>query len=167
MKVDVKTKTERYFECPNGCADGGRFIVEHLLDSTGSCYAKSGAPRTAGPWYCESAACGQGWMIEHEAGEILDVRAYGDKGFVHFGHDGKRRWVWVDLELPPQTEPVRFKVRGMSFSAEPDLDAKRYFYEEHTCPTNWFREVREIRIGEDDDPHGLFKLVGVRPYGGE
>lgn len=35
---------------------------------------------------------------------------------------------------------------------------KRYFYEEHTCPTNFVRtaQVRELNDLRDDDPHGLF-----------
>ena len=56
---------------------------------------------------------------------------------------------------------MRFKVRGSRFQKRPDEDTRRYFYEEHTCPTNWLRDVEEVSIGDNTDPHGLWKFVAV------
>lgn len=37
-------------------------------------------------------------------------------------------------------------------------EQNRYFYEEHTCPTNFIR-VPLISFKGDHDPHGLFRFV--------
>jgi hypothetical protein len=140
MNVEIKTK--RLFTCPNGCAH--EFVVEHILRE------ENREPRTAGPWYCDD--CGQGWRITYSR-DGIDVTAAQP--------DGKKHPQWVILELPPQSEPVRFKVRGQRFSSTIDEDRVRYFYEEHTCPTNWLRDVDEVSIGGSDDPHGLWRLVSV------
>jgi len=42
-------------------------------------------------------------------------------------------------------------------------DSQRYFYNEHTCPTNWTREIEMIECDGDKDPHGLFEFVSVEP----
>ena len=34
----------------------------------------------------------------------------------------------------------------------------QYFYEEHTCPTNWLR-IPMISVAGNHDPHGLFEFV--------
>lgn len=41
------------------------------------------------------------------------------------------------------------------------VEHQRYFYDEHTCPTNWMRHVEEISVGNDFDPHGIFEFVSV------
>lgn len=48
---------------------------------------------------------------------------------------------------------------------ERDLSGLKYFYEQHTCPTNFLRGVvkflDETAPGRyEDDPHGLFEVVG-------
>jgi hypothetical protein len=50
---------------------------------------------------------------------------------------------------------------------------ERYFYNEHTCPTNWTRGIVEIIFEGDHDPHGVFEFVSVvdghlvdDPFGG-
>lgn len=128
----------RHFACPNGCDH--RFGIEHLF----------GRSTTAGPWYCDD--CGQGWNIAID-GEQVSV----EKADV-------RRKCFVTLEIPPQSESIFFKVRGMLWAptiTEETVEQKRYYYEEHTCPTNWLSEVEEIKIGEDTDPHGLAQFVAV------
>lgn len=152
----AELKTRRYFSCPNGCDH--ELSVEHLFHGVLAVTAEY-PRRTAGPWYCD--VCGQGWRLSYDH-ESIDVEPYdGGAGNRGFGRDGKRRWQWVVLELPPQREPVRFKVRGMRFSPEINEENVRYYYEEHTCPVNWLAEVNEVRIGEDADPHGLWRVVEV------
>lgn len=140
----VELKTQRYFTCPNGCAH--RMTVEHLLDQDDPCSTKGGPPRSAGPWYCDD--CGDGWKLTYDATGV-DVEPAGKKKVDQF----------VILELPPQTEPVCFKLRTSRVDRALDEEADVYFYEEHTCPTNWLRHVDEVSIGDDDDPHGLWKHV--------
>jgi hypothetical protein len=41
------------------------------------------------------------------------------------------------------------------------VEGTRYYYDEHTCPANWFRDVVEIECRGDHDPHGLFKFVSL------
>ena len=38
---------------------------------------------------------------------------------------------------------------------------QRYFYNEHTCPTNWTSQIVEIIFQGDHDPHGVFEFVSV------
>lgn len=135
----MKLKTKRYFTCIKGCDH--EFFVEHLLDGTCS-------SRTAGPWYCD--VCGLGHNIEILGNGEISVTA---------SSKGQMRTQYVLLELPPQKESIFFEVEGMRFEADIDEDHDRYYYEEHTCPTNWFRKVLEVSIGKDGDPHGLWKHV--------
>jgi len=47
------------------------------------------------------------------------------------------------------------------------FDRKRFYYEEHTCPTNYI-PIYDILAPEDVDPHGAFEFVGLsRPYAPE
>jgi hypothetical protein len=139
--------------CPNGC--GHEWSVEHLFAPplrTSPEYPS----RTAGPWYCDE--CGQGWRLTYSSNAI-DVEPYG--GDPSGGGDGKARRQIVTLELPPQDVAVRFKVLGKRFTPQIDEGSVRYFYEEHTCPANWMGEVEEVEIGDDKDPHGLWRVISV------
>lgn len=55
--------------------------------------------------------------------------------------------------------PLFFIVEGVApFKGDAaDLDGE-YFYEEHTCPTN-FIPIEAIFTPTDDDPHGAFEYV--------
>lgn len=147
MRVELKTK--RFFTCPNGCAC--EMVVEHLF--SGSCAVTKEYPkRQAGPWYCDE--CGQGWILTYD-GNSIDVRPRAG------GDDARKRKHWVTLELAPQTVPVRFKVKGIRFEPTVNEEVVRYHYEEGTCPTNWLRDVAEVSIGDDDDPHGLWTVASI------
>lgn len=37
----------------------------------------------------------------------------------------------------------------------------RYYYEEHSCPTNWFHDIVAVIEGGDADPHGFLKFVAT------
>lgn len=144
MNVDVQVKRTRHFKCPNGCEH--EFNIEHLFDR----------PHSAGPWYCD--VCGQGWMVNSFDDGRVDAVAWhgtGDRD------DGKMRRQMVVLEIPPLPHPIRLKVRGRRFTANIDEESHRYFYEEHTCAVNYFRDVEGIEIDGDEDPHGLARLVSV------
>lgn len=135
-----EVKTTRYFTCPNGCAY--KFTVEHLFTDM--------QDRQAGPWYCEE--CGQAWNPCVRAG-VLHVEPARQS----------KRDRWVILELIPPAQPLRFKVKGARYfrdgKHEGSDDSTRYLYEEHTCPTNWMKEVTEVYLGDESDPHGLCRVV--------
>lgn len=136
----------RFFACPNGCKC--RFEVERLIERSGS----------AGPWYCDE--CGQAWRVVSDGEQVSVEKAAGG---VVMG-DGIARKCFVTLEIPPQSESIFFKVRATRYeqTITPKIEEQnRYFYEEHTCPTNWLGDVEEIKIGDDTDPHGLARFVAV------
>lgn len=63
-------------------------------------------------------------------------------------------------------EPVYFVIEGLSVWEDkpwPDhinalQESSAYFYEEHTCPTNFIRIPMIFHDG-DADPHGVFEFV--------
>ena len=67
--------------------------------------------------------------------------------------------------LPPQDKPVYFVLAnaypstedGLLDSAEADA-SQQYFYEEHSCPTNWL-QPEVVAFDGDLDPHGLIEYV--------
>ena len=53
------------------------------------------------------------------------------------------------------------------FPLSPEEDEQtRYFYEEHTCPTNITRDIEEVVDLETEqlDQHGIFEYIGSLPY---
>lgn len=74
-------------------------------------------------------------------------------------NSSKKYRQYVKLEIPPQTHPITLVVQGVRFEAKEDVSHTRYYYEEHTCPTNYFRDVLEIYLGNERDPHGLAKYL--------
>jgi hypothetical protein len=38
---------------------------------------------------------------------------------------------------------------------------ERYYFNEHTCPTNYMSQIEQIEIEGDIDPHGVFEFVSV------
>lgn len=156
-EYDLRPYVKRFFRCPCG-PEGEEWGIEHLLDGT--------VPRgTAGPWYCHT--CGVAWNIEIKGPPGLTVKLT----------DSGRRCArtLVILKLDPKDmdgHPLFFMTEGVAFApnetdgGEPVISPGQdeYFYNEHTCPTNWLKRVREIAIEGDHDPHGLFRYVETRPF---
>lgn len=74
------------------------------------------------------------------------------------------------LRLKPSAGPILIEVDGIDFldlgQKVEDVDlteSKRYWFEEHTCPTNFVSDVVHLWSGDDADPHGLFELLDVVP----
>lgn len=66
----------------------------------------------------------------------------------------------VLLKITSTNGPIYFVVEGCA-SFEPRdqfLAHQFYYYEEHTCPTN-FCGVEKVFFNGDDDPHGVFEFV--------
>jgi hypothetical protein len=137
----ITTRTVR-IACPNCGEPAG--TVDHILDKSG--------PTSFGPWYCDE--CGRGYN-----GSLLA------NGEIEVHLDDKTKVDTLDhLVLMPQDKPVHFLVKGMVFvdgdGNRGTDDNKRFFYEEHSCPTNYIG-VEVISVDGDSDPHGLFKYVAT------
>lgn len=134
------TRTKTYAVCPACEKDAG--AIDHLLGQTLSTR-----------WYCPS--CGQSYSLTFSADGAVEIAlAVG------------RKVTTVDvLVLNPQEKPVYFVVEGMRFEGEghddSDNEHKRFFYEEHSCPTNWLKPTM-LYFDGDDDPHGLIKFLATR-----
>lgn len=141
--IQVGLRADRYFTCPKGCAH--KFMVEHLFD---------GEAHDAGPWYCD--VCGAGWWVRTQPTGTVHVEPTDPDRRMH------RERVVLELTANAlRAAPLRLVLRGRRFTAQVDEDATRYYYEEHTCPTNILHDVQTVHLGDDADPHGLFALVSV------
>ena len=58
-------------------------------------------------------------------------------------------------------KPIFIVVKVPNYTHETDLEKKkhqlRYYFDEHTCPSNYLHVT--IIEGDDDDPHGIFNFV--------
>jgi len=136
--VNVEREVRTWALCPS--CNGRVGTIDHLQ-----------AGEEAGAWFCDG--CGRGWWLTVTR-----------DGIVHREHSERKERTVVTLVLPPQTLPIVLTLDGFRIvkpGEEHDGDA--YFYNEHTCPTNWLRHVTEVRIGDSDDPHGLFQWVSTEP----
>lgn len=78
-----------------------------------------------------------------------------------FGVDGKIRIHFVELTIPASELPLRFKVRSRQFTSHSEPEKDQFYFEEHSCPTNWLRDIVEVYDKNgDSDPHGFMKYVG-------
>lgn len=135
------TLVERFHvACPHCGEEDGR--VDHLF---------RGTPKSFGPWYCKS--CRRGYVGRVLAPKDVEVTPI----------DRSMPETLDLLMLPPQDKPVYFVVKGLAVNGE--MDGKAYYYEEHSCPTNYIR-CEAIISDDDDDPHGLFKFVRAMPMPG-
>ena len=137
--VETFVETARVLRCP--VCDKGRFEIVRLHWGG-----------TWGPWYCDD--CGFGFIGRtDEQGES-------------YIEPWRNRKITTVVTLR-STRPVTLKVQGVRFTGEEaDSDADRaerdrYYYEEHTCPTNFLgHPVLEVLDDDgDQDPHGIFTWV--------
>jgi len=142
--VKAQIYTKHYIVCPHCQGDTGSYI-DHLLEDK--------LPKEVGPWSCD--ACGNYFELVINSATDIDIKLL----------DYKRvEKLEVLLVLPPQDKPLYVVVEGMDFVKKGeamDLD-KSYFYNEHSCPTNWLKADR-IYFDGDADPHGLFRFVRAIP----
>jgi hypothetical protein len=132
-------RTKRFVGCPDGCDH--EWQIEHLF----------GRGDTTVTWNCDD--CGKAWRIAVK-GEVVEI-AHSPKQ-----DEGER--IAVILEIPPQSEPIRFKLIKRQYSpGDWDAERERYLYEEHTCPGNWLGGV-DVYLGDEPDPHGLARFVEAR-----
>ncbi len=133
------TDKTRYISCP-ACAKS-KHAVSHL----------GAGCRTL--WYCDD--CGVRFDVHVLSADQVDCSVI---------PDSRRKKILVRLR---STRPVTVIVEGMSFHPddEPDgfVERQRYYYEEHTCPSNFLGVEKVMDDSGDEDPHGIFSFVGIEP----
>jgi len=103
-------------------------------------------------WWCNNSSCGKqysftingDWSVYSKPTGLVITRTA------------------VTLEILPQVLPILVTVKGYNYSdnsKKENLNNDIYFYNQGTCPANLFRDCLEVSIGDDYDPHGLFKHV--------
>lgn len=131
--------------CPWCETEGGR--VDHLYGDR--------MPAKAGPWSCKE--CGNAYNIL--------VRAAGDVDVTKTEGRGHTTRAMALLKFDGKNGPVFFVMdHGHYHSGEPETDEEfqghtRYFFEEHSCPTNWLHECVAVIQDGDTDPHGFLDFV--------
>lgn len=114
------------------CCEKPDSTIDHLLNTD-----------TSTSWYCDN--CGERYSISFKkTGEVF-TQATGER-------------VNKNIVLLKNGN-VGLVVEGMSFSgAESNQE---YYYNEHTCPTNYMKNVLAVIDLEhnDSDPHGIFEYV--------
>ena len=159
----IQCKTNYFFSCP-ACNSDEHYSIDHLFKSVGEA---PGSTYTFGPWTCK--------RCQHQIKGTLTR--------VEFGK------ISLTTELTPIPEKDRI-VEGLALlrstnaggqdpfyvivhdtyvhavHGEQETSQKAYYYDEHTCPTNWSRHAVALVQGvnvfvqkEDTDPHGLFEYV--------
>lgn len=107
--------------------------------------------RQFGPWYCDNC----GWASRGVmTADGCDIELTAERK--------------IDTCVLLQRGELFLVVRGMRFEKkgapkEHDIEeSTAYFYNEHTCPTNFIGgSVEAVIEGEDTDPHGCFTFVAV------
>lgn len=138
VMMNTSSETRTYVHCPE--CNGKVGTIDHL-----------GVGARPGPWWCDD--CGAGYFME--------IGAHG----VSCRRVPDRRWVpvRVSMVLPPQTKPITFIVDTHAFDRDGEAlgESCAYFYNEHTCPTNWLQQVEDVIFDGEGDPHGLFEWVST------
>src|SRR6266481_2059156 len=120
-----------------------------------------------GKWRADQLNIGQStlWACQncHNGASIKRIN---DSDFEVISNGRKDTPVMVTLQSV--TEPrITLKLNTWKYwhsqadSLEDYREHERYFYDEHTCPTNWTRNIVEIIFKGDRDPHGVFEFVSV------
>lgn len=107
-------------------------------------------PYGFGPWACDSCNHYYSGTLSTVDGKPSVITVKSDKS--------SSEEVYDLLVLPPQNKPVYLIVSTEDYGRK-ERD-QSFYYNEHTCPTNWIKRVVGIVIGDDPDPHGLFEFVG-------
>lgn len=138
--MSVIAEARYYVSCPN-CKDG-EWRVDHL-----------DIPQDVW-WTCNN--CLAQFHI-HRAGRLEFV----------ITPTGKRSTP-VTVTLRSKTKPeITVKLNAWKYEHSQDdtpdeyFGHQKYFYEEHTCPTNWTSEIVQMECEGNTDPHGLFELIDI------
>jgi ribosomal protein L37AE/L43A len=138
----MTTYTKTFIICPH-CGIHTDSSIDHLkIDNT------------FGPWFCEK--CGGGYTGSIGNNRVVTLKKYTKSRFNKT----------LDLlVLEPQDKPIYFVLTGRHYQTIPDdaYDGVQYFYEEHSCPTNWIGNTVMISVDGNTDPHGFLRYVRSMP----
>ncbi len=144
----IKIQTRQYFTCPN-CENAHQFFIDHLVKR---CMEEM-RPQPFGPWYC------------HQCGTTIKGIVKGESS-VEFTQcevrDDAPKHCYVLLRHDPGNDasPLYAIVRTSHTPSELTTgDGLSYYYDEHTCPTNWVGQVTTLVWEGNADPHGAFEYV--------
>lgn len=126
---------KRYIECP-GC--------QHRFNDVDALLTQAAEQPPTEDWQKACAWCGR----------VLTIRFVDGQMLMHMNTEGPApsSHTVTLLKLPPQKHPLFLFVRTT-------YDGSAYWFEEHTCPTNWIDKVEQLTTDEDQDPHNLFEYV--------
>lgn len=136
MKTKINEEVKYTFSC-HECKEF-EFNVTHLY--------KKNTLQSFGTWYCDN--CGQGHYGTIN-GMTLDINLSGE--------------IKKDIIVLLKKDNEYYLVKGMEFgnrSKDKIDESGKYFYEEHTCPTNIMRKIIEIVSDGEEDEHGIFEYIG-------
>ncbi len=138
-KVNTTVETKHFINCPHCGSKSNQ--VSHLFND-------GKQHTTFGPWYCDE--CGNAYK-----GKVIGKNVYIEKT------DGKKDKCLTML----RKDNALIIFEDMYFNGELDLENKKYFYEEHTCPTNYLKVDMVVDLNDGDkDPHGIFEFITTIPY---
>lgn len=131
--------------CP-WCGEQSGCRVDHLYGDR--------LPTKAGPWYC--GECRQPFDVR--------VKAPGDVELTKTTMLGEFSRAMNLLRFDGKDGPVFFvmdkdRYREGDQSPTEFQDSQRFFFEEHSCPTNWLRDCVAVIEDGDCDPHGFLTFV--------
>jgi hypothetical protein len=140
-----KTKLKLYLCCPTpNCP--GELSASHIKDG-----------QEFGPWMCKTC---NGYFKGRREGVSFELTLMPEL------HTDK-----ITVTLQSQTTPpITLRINSYQYSGPNPMNAEdawnhaRYFYNAHTCPTNYMRDVTEIIYEGSSDPHGVFEFVSLE-YG--
>ena len=142
----LTTITRHHIHCPH-CNEIGSY-VDHLLNRN----------TTFGPWYCD------------KCGKALEGKVVDGLVFVEKSNKSSNDCIVILRMMDHEGNYVYMAVRGISLDQIGPNEFiynqhHRYFYEEHTCPTNWLNESLEVFYQYSDcyeaDPHGIAEYIGT------
>lgn len=131
-----------YIICPHCNEKSGRQI-SHLYDQT---------PRSWGPWECDNCD-------KYFSGTVNAPR---DVTLVKEDRPPKTRLLTL-MKFPGKKGDVFFVLNHFDYGhGDPNDELQshnQYFFEEHSCPTNWLRDTAVVVQNGDQDPHGFLEHV--------
>jgi transcription elongation factor Elf1 len=131
-----------YVVCPH-CNENSGGSIDHLIADHKEWHW--------GTWYCDN--CGGGFAGTVTADGVVTVNKMDDSFSKCFDL----------LRIPPQKSPV-YIVRSASHPTGREHAGTKYYYESHSCPTNWLTNIKMISIEGNKDPHGLIEYVGTAAF---
>ena len=133
-KAELKTKTTTYFMCP--ACNEHEFDVDYYLKKRQN--------------ECHTISC--------DCGKNVIFTAKGNDIEIHDVVDGNE--AVLDLLSYCHDDRLKLLVKGTMYRHDGKLseDGREYWYNEHTCPINWTRDIAKVILDRDTDPHGVFRL---------